>query len=204
MANGIVLNPLIQTNAPGMFKLTSKGYVQGTTQNDAAVRNELISGILLPTATAPIWGGCGITESLTTAGTEASELGSVLALATAQTNLTGFTVFDQSHALIQTPQSPVPMCVPSGGINFYRFGSGARIAVKCSSAVAAALAGGAINQALYWDYTNQVLLNAPGGTAIAAKVLDVDTSGGSHTVTYNSGTGFATWNDTDYTALIQI
>lgn len=202
--SGITINPAKVTNAPGLFSVRSKGYVQGTALSDPAIRHQLVSGILNPSASAPIWGGCGITESLTTAGTEADSIGAVLALATSQANLTGFTVYDQSHAMFQAPESPAPLAPAGGAINFYRLGSGARIALPCSGTVAAALAGSAINVALYWDYTNQVLLSAPGGTAINVKLLDVDTIGNSRVVSYSSGTGFATWNDAGYCALVQI
>lgn len=201
---GVSFNPALVTNAPGLFKVSSRGYVQGVALDDPSVRNWLVSGVVAPAASNPMWGGEAITESLVTPNVQANEIGSVLSLATAQANLTGFTVFNQSLAMIQSTQSPVPLAPQSGAINFYRLGSGARIAVKCSSAVAAALAGGVVNPALYWDYTNQMLLNAPGGTAINVKVVDVDTAGNSRTVVYNSGTGFATWNDTDFVAVIQI
>lgn len=201
---GITINPGLVTNALGSFGVTSDGYVAGTALDSPSIRNSLVSGIVAPGAANPMWGGEAITDSLVTAGVEAKSIGAVLALATAMANITGFTVFDQSAAMIQTAQSPVPLAPPTGAINFYRLGSGARIAVPCDSGVAAALAGGASNQAVYWDYTNQKLLSAPGGTALPVKVLDVDTNGNSKIVVYNSGTGFATWNNSGFTAIIQI
>lgn len=201
---GITINPALMTNALGGFAVSSEGYVQGFALDDPAIRNELAAGIVSPAAANPIWGGSGITESLPTAGTEADSVGSILALATAQANLTGFTVFNQSAAMLQSAQSPAPLAPAGGGINFYRLGSGARIAVACSAGVAAALAAGAVNQALYWDYANQLLLNAPGGTAIGVKVVSVDAVGRSQVVAYNGGTGLATWNRAGFTAIIQI
>jgi hypothetical protein len=150
-----------------------------------------------------MWGGMGITDSVWTTGSQSDSIGSVLTLATSQANLTGFTVFNQANAMIQSANSPVPLAALTAGINFLRFGSGARIAVACSQAVATALTGAASNVALYWDYTNQVLLNAPGGTAIAAKLIDVNI-GNSMVVSYSSGTGFGTWNRSGSTAIIQI
>lgn len=188
---GITINPQLVTNASGTFSTTSSGFVQGCMEDDPSVRNELASAIVSPSATSPMWGGMGITDSLVTAGIEAGELRSVLTPASAVGNLTGFTVFNQSLAMIQTPQSPVPLSAAGMGINFFRFGSGARIAVACSNAVASALLGGASNQVVYWDYTNQVLLTSGTG-ALPVKVLDVNI-GNSMVVTYNSGTGFATW-----------
>lgn len=204
MPAGFTVNPQLQTNAAGSFSTTIEGYVQGTALNDPAVRNHLAAGVVGPTVTNPMWGGEGITDSAPVAGTEASSVFSVLTLATSQANLTGFTVFDQAHSMVNSPQSPVPLAGQTMGLSFYRFGSGARICVACSSGVASALAGAASNVLLYWDYTNQVLLNAPGGTAIAAKLIAVDAVGNSMTVSFSSGTGFATWNRTGFSAVIEI
>lgn len=208
---GITINPALVSNAAGKFSLTTDGYVQGTAQNDPAVRNWLAQGLVAVAQTTPLWGGMAITDSLANPAVVSQAIGTTLALATAQSNITGFTVFDQATAMVQSPQSPVPLAPagdnvskPGGFINYYRLGSGARIVVACSAAVAAALESGATNQALYWDYTNQVLLNAPGGTALAnVKVLDVNV-GNSKIVVYNSGTGFATWNESGSSAVIQI
>lgn len=209
---GITINPQQITNAAGTFSITSNGGMQGMFMDDPAIRNELVSGIVSPAQSTPLWGGMGITESLPTSGVEAASIGSVLGLATSQANLTGFTVFNQSLAMINSPQSPVPLAAagngstgPGGAINFFRMGSGARIWVACSSAVAAAYAGGtsaSIYTATYWDYTNQVLLSAPGGTAIGVRVLKVDTAGTSMIVVYSGG--LATWNYSGYAAMIQI
>lgn len=208
---GVTINPALVTNAAGKFSLTTDGYVQGTALNDPAVRNELVQGIVAVAQTTPLWGGMAITDSLANPASVSQAISASLALATAQGNITGFTVFDQANAMIQSPQSPVPLAPagdnaghPGGFINFYRLGSGARIVVACSAAVAAALESGASNQALYWDYTNQVLLNAPGGTALAGvRILDVNV-GNSKIVVYNGGTGFATWNESGSSAVIQI
>jgi hypothetical protein len=202
--SGVTINPALMTNAAGSFATTSEGYVQGFALDDPAVRNELCSGILSPAAAGPIWGACAITESLPTAGTEADAIGSVLALATAEANLTGWTVYNQSAALLQSAQSPAPLCPPGGSINFYRNGSEARIAVACSQAVAAALAGQPVNTAVYWDYVNQLLLNAPGGTALNVLLVGVVATGNAQVVSYNSGTGLATWSRTGYLAIIQL
>lgn len=200
----IQLNPSQVTNAAGLFSTTTDGYVAGCALDSPSARNALQGGILNPTATVPVWGGCGITASLPTPGTESGSIGAVLDLATSQANLTGFTVFDQSAAMIQTPNSPAPLAPSGGSINFYAFGSGARIVVPCDQAVAAALAGQPQNTLLYWDYTNQKLLATAGGTAIAAKLIAVDSSGVSKVLVYSSGTGFATWNNAGYAVVIQI
>lgn len=204
MTASVSINPQLVSNAAGLFFSTSEGLVAGTIYDDPVARFAIQSGIVSLSASTPIWGGCGIVDNLPLASAENLDVGSVLALATSQANLTGFTVFNQSAALIQSAQSPVPYAAAGMFINFVRLGSGARIAVAVSQADAATLAGAASNVALYWDYTNQVLKAAPGGTAIAAKLLSVDAVGNSRTVSYASATGFATWNNTGYCAVIQI
>jgi hypothetical protein len=215
MTQGITITPQQMTNAANTFRVSSYGGFQGMFVDDPAIRNELISAVVAPTVSVPISGGYGITESLPTAGQEVDSVGSVIALATAETNLTGFTVFNQSHALINSPQSPVPLASPGNGstgpggfISIFRLGSGARIWVACSSTVATALAGAAINTAVYWDYTNQLLLSSPGGTALpGVKILKVDTVGRSQviqSVASINSTGLGTWNYSGYAAMIQI
>lgn len=204
MPAAITINPQLMTNALGSFFASSEGYVQGFALDDPALRNEICAGIVGPAVTNPMWGGVGITENLPTAGVEADSTTSILTLATSQANLTGFTVFNQSAAMIQTAQNPVPLAPATGGINFIRLGSGLRIVVACSAAVAAAYAGNPVNTAAYWDYTNQVLLSAPGGTAIAVKVVGVVTTGNAQVVATSAGAATGAWNRAGYCAVIQI
>lgn len=203
MAGTISINPGQVTNAAGLFYASSEGYVQGTTLDNPVSRFYLVQGAVSPSATSPMWGGMGITDSLPNPANESTSVGHILTLATSEANLTGFTVFDQANAMVQSPQSPVPLAAAGMAINFYRFGSGARIAVQCSNTTATTLESAASDVALYWDYTNQVLLAAPGGTAIPAKLVGVNINN-SLVVTYTSGTGFATWTTGGSTAIIQI
>lgn len=200
--SGISINPVLTTNALGSFYTSSDGFVQGTTLDNPVARFFLSQGIVSTSATAPMWGGMGITDSLPSPSSEAASVGHVLTLASAVANLTGFTVFDQATAMIQSAQSPVPLAAAGMAANYYRFGSGARIAVACSNAVATALEGGASNQAVYWDYTNQVLLTTGTG-ALPVKVVDVNV-GNSLTVSYSSVTGFGTWVANGSCAIIMI
>ena len=197
----ISINPFITTNAPGTFSVYSDGYVQGEALDDPAVRNELTSGPLASTETLPMWGGIGISQVVP--ASSVMGLGGAVARATSSANLIGFSVFNQSHAWIQTPQSPVPTATNGMSIGFYRFGSGARIPVACSSTLAAALVGGAVNQQVQWDFTNQVLIAYVSGTALPVQIVDVQI-GNSKTVSYSSGTGFTTYVNTGTVAVIQI
>jgi len=152
------LNPLLTTNAAGAFNVDAAGLIQGTAFDDPAVRNYLAGGILASTETTPMWGGVAITENIPTPSltTPSMALGGVIARAASSTAITGFSVFNQAHAMLTTPQSPVPMS-PSGGIvNFYRIGSGARIALAIDPSLVS-LEGGAINQNVSWDFNNQRL-----------------------------------------------
>lgn len=193
-------NPSPTTNFGGTFVVQSDGYVQGLIMDDPALRYQIAGGLVASGVTTPMWGGEAITEALPASTPQ--PLGNNITLATAYANLTGFTVFNQGGAGIVSPQSQVPLYSALQSINIARLGSGLRIAVKCDPTLAAALLGEDINQAVSWDFTNQLLVTFA-TTALACKVLDVQT-GNSKTVTYNTGTGFATWNLTGTCALIQI
>lgn len=202
---GIVINPQLVTNAAGRFHISSEGYVQGEALDDPAIRNSLVAAIVDPGyTTAPMYGGMAIKESLITPGTEASAMISVIRPAANQGEITGFSVFNQAAGMIQTPQSPVPLASSGMGISLYRLGSRARIAVQVDSAVATALQAGAINQVVYWDYANQKLLNAPGGTAIPVKVIDINFGNSKVVNAAQIANGIATWTNGAYTVIIEI
>lgn len=204
----LTYNPAQITNAANTFYATSEGGSQGFFQDDPSLRNELRSGLVAPAQETALWGGMGISVSGPAAGVEAQSLGAMLTLASSQSNLQGFTVWNQSLATILNPsvQNSVPQAGagngtnPGGAINFFLLGSGAEIWVQCSSAVATAYKGAAWNTATYWDYTNQVLLNAPGGTAIGVQVVRVSTGGNAQVV----ASGGSSWNYSGYAALIKI
>jgi hypothetical protein len=204
----LTYNPAQVTVAPNTFYATSDGAIQGFFQDDPALRNSLRSGLVAPAQTTPLWGGMGIVINGPATGVEAQSLKAMLTLASSQANLLGFTVWNQSLATILNPSvsNPVPQAGagngtnPGGAINFFELGSGAQIWVQCSSGVAAAYKGAAWNAATYWDYTNQVLLSAPGGTAIGVQVVDVVTNGNAQVV----ASGGNSWNYAGYAALIKI
>jgi len=200
--SAISLNPNITTNATGTFSATTYGMVQGIAMDDPNIRNSLAGGVLASTETLPMWGGVVIGEYLNLAD-EANGLGNNIERAANQAGATGMTVYNQLNNAITTPQSNAP-AVPSGGtVNFYRFGSHARIAVQCDPALVS-LNTGLINQQVSWDYVNQKLIayNATPG-AFPCKILNVIATG-CMIVQYNSGTGFVTWNFNGACALIEI
>jgi hypothetical protein len=174
MVNTITFNPIVTSTAAGSFNVTSEGFIQGTALDSPHVRNFLAGGYLAPTETLPMWGGVGISElipglagnPLDVIGTTVSRALALAAQAAGQ--LTGFSVFDQDHSMINSPQSPVPLASAYMGVNFYRLGTKARIAVAIDPALVS-LEGGLITPAVSWDFNLQRL--APGQAAWNANVI---------------------------------
>ena len=167
MVANVSFNPMATTNAAGSFNVSSSGYIQGTALNDPSVRNYLAGGQLAASETLPMWGGVGISENLPALSAESGynpnhTLGGQVGRATSLTQtaaggLSGFSVFDQNHSAITTPQSPVPLVGSGMTFNFYRLGSGARIVVAADPALVS-LDGGPIGQQVSWDFANQLLV----------------------------------------------
>jgi len=165
-------NPTQTTNARGSFGTGWTGLIQGTALDSPSVRGALAGGVLATTETLPMWGGVGISEAvpsspMTAAGTFGGSIRRA-ALLTGTVALTGFSVFDQNHSAINTPQSPVPLVGIGATMNLYRLGSGARIAVAADP-VLASLGGGVINAQVSWDFAQQRLV--PFVAAYAANVI---------------------------------
>lgn len=167
----INFNPVLTTVAAGSFNTSSAGFIQGTALNDPAVRNALCGGVLASTETLPMWGGVGICENIPGAtGAPLNNLGGVIARATkisttsAAGALTGFSVFDQNHSAINFPQSEVPLSNNGMQVNYYRFNSGARIAVACDPALVS-LDGTPVTSQVSWDFTSQLLVPFSAGYA---------------------------------------
>jgi hypothetical protein len=192
-------NPYVQTNAAGMFNIESDGFIVGTAMPDPAARFALSGGWLAAAETLPMFGGVGISESIPTERSTAPAtpsrpdiaLGSVIARATAQANLTGFSVFDQNYAAVNTPTSPVPTVGSGGLVNFYRLGSGARVALAIDPTLVT-LEGGLVTQQVTWDFVNQKII-AFATNALPVKILAIK-SAGCMVPTYTAGTGLTTWN----------
>lgn len=165
MVAQITFNPLLTSNAAGTFNTQSDGYIQGTALDQPSVRNSLAGGYLNAAALLPMWGGVGLTENIPETGVllPSKTLGgkvdraSAIGSAGVAGSLTGFSVFDQNHAMINSPQSPVPLAAPGMQVNFYRFGSGARIAVAVNPALIS-LEGDIITSQVSWDFTEQMLV----------------------------------------------
>lgn len=201
MSAQISLQPMATTNAFGLFNVNSQGYTQGDAQDDPAVKFYLAGGVLASSVTSPVWGGMPIQELIPTSATQPGTnlLGSSIANATDQSGhiATGLVVYNQAYNGITTPQSTAPLFSAGMTVNYYRFGSGARIPLPCDSSVVS-LDGSSVSETVYWDYTNNILtanIPASGQAALPVKILRVSSSG-NKVVSYNSGTGNANWTST--------
>ena len=185
MVATISFNPLVMTTAAGSFSVDSVGYIVGTALDSPAIRYSLAGGVLDVSETLPMWGGVGIYENVPGAsGTPDAVLGSLIGRATSVTagaskSLTGFSVFDQNYSMINSPQSPVPLAASGMQVNFYRLGSGARIAVACDPSLVD-LEGNIITQNVSWDFNDQRLQPyvSTGGTETISTATWSSTNGG--------------------------
>ena len=200
-------NPYVVTNVQDGFSVQSQGYWQGDLLDDPAGRYALSAGVVAADETLPMWGGIAVYEKTAGSSTYDAVQGGAaptIASATAASGVSGFTVYNGTISLPTFPQSPVPMANAGNSFNFIRLGTGARVVVKCSSAVLA-LVGSANPQTFTWDPVNlqlDVSSLSPSAIEFKATLLDVTSNGSS--VSYNSGTGFATWNTSSAVAVILI
>jgi len=211
----ININPVLTTNASGTFKISLDGMMQGMAMDDPAIRYQLTGGQLAPTETLPMFGGVPIAEHLPPTGSLWDPaLQNSIMRATAAVAATGISVFNQNHAMINSVSSPVPQANVGMLVNFYRFGSRARIPMAMDPALLLQLAPpgypvpvGLAPAPLYFNITNQwVTATAAGGIALPPTGMNVIgyNLGNSMTVVYNSTTGFATWNRSGDTILLEI
>lgn len=183
MAN-LSLNPMATTNAAGSFGVQSDGFIQGVALDDPANRFNLASGTVSATETKPLWGGLPVAELLP--GVKSSPRGSTIRRAVSLAELEGFTVFNQAHNGLTTPQSPVPLYASGMSVSFYRLGSNMRVPLKASvQVVALGTAGASVKTALAWDFVNDRVTTA---AAAAFAGSDIATS----SVTYSNGVATAT------------
>src|SRR5690242_18901654 len=121
MVATLATNPYATTVAAGSLNASSVGFIRGTMLDDPAVRYELAGGVLSQNETIPMWGGVAISETTAPASSGGiTEHGGQMTRATTVTanaagKITGFSVFNQDHAMVVTPQSSVPL-IGSGGL----------------------------------------------------------------------------------------
>jgi hypothetical protein len=201
MTANLAYNYLNTINAPNTFNVTSVGHIVGTMMDDPVARFALAGGVLSQNETLPMWGGVAIYEDIGGYGTNppAVVLGSVVGRATSMSGgavagtLAGWSVFNQAHAMVNTPQSPVPLAGSGMSVNFLRLGSGARITVQIDPTLAASLAGDPTSQPVSWDFVNQqiVTYQAAYATNVCTNSTWASTGGGQATFTTTSPHGVA-------------
>ncbi|HBX8193678.1 TPA: hypothetical protein MIH46_19975 [Klebsiella pneumoniae] len=183
MAN-LSLNPMATTNAAGSFGVQSDGFIQGVALDDPANRFNLASGTVAATETKPLWGGLPVAELLP--GVNSSPRGSTIRRAVSLAELEGFTVFNQAHNGLTTPQSPVPLYASGMSVSFYRLGSNMRVPLKASAQVVAlGTAGASVKTPLAWDFVNNQVTTAAAAAFAGAAVVTT-------AVTYSNGVATAT------------
>jgi hypothetical protein len=194
----ISFNPALTSNAAGGFSVQSTGYIQGMMIDEPATRFQLAGGILATAETLPMWGGVAIVEALQGVGTYQNSaqaannvLGNTISRALTTATITGFSVLNQQSAAIVTPQSNVPTEQPGQTVNFFRFGSGAKIAVQCDPALAAALQTNSVSTQVSWDLGLQKLISYEVTTAanVFTAMSWASTAGGTVTATTTSNHG---------------
>lgn len=190
----ITLNPMVTTNAGGLFNVNTAGYTQGDAMDDPAVKFWLSAGVVSSAASSPIWGGMPIQELIPAAASQPGTniLGGTVSLATAEANVTGICVFNQAQAGLTSPSSNAPLYGPGMSANFYRLGSGARIPLRINPALIS-LDGSLITSQVSWDFTNN-WITTYSATAFPVKILNISTTGNKF-VSYASGS--ANWVSTD-------
>ncbi|MFW0766700.1 hypothetical protein ACN0IV_12755 [Trabulsiella odontotermitis] len=164
----------------GLFNTESRGLTQGDAHDDPAVRLQLCSGSLDDALATPVWAGMGVTESI--APTDSNVSGSVIKAATA-TVCNAFSVINQAYHGITTAGNPVPLFLAGGSVHYFRIGSGARIPLPISDAVAAlATTGDPVGaDGFVWDLTNNLVDVASSASSanptVAIKLLQVSLAG---------------------------
>lgn len=182
MAN-LSLNPMATTNALGSFGVQSDGLIQGVALDDPANRFNLASGTVAPTETKPMWGGIPVAELLP--GIKSSPRGSSIRRAVSLAEMEGFTVFNQAHNGLTTPQSPVPLYASGMSVSFYRFGSNMRVPLKASAQVVAlGTTGASVKTPLAWDFVNNQLTTAAAAAYSGAELTTIE-------LTFNNGVATA-------------
>lgn len=211
MTAQISLQPMQTTVANGLFNTNSNGFTQGDAQDDPAVKFQLAGGVLSTSATIPLWGGVPIAEIIPTLQTGyygdsqpgTDTLGGTVVQASVASAPTGIAVYNQAFNGITTPQSNAPLYSPGMSVNFYRFGSGARIPLPCDASVVA-LAGSSIVETVYWDVAAYKLTTtSTSNFAVPCKILRISTAN-NKLVSYSSVTGNANWTSTGNIAVVQI
>lgn len=185
MSSVLTVNPMQTTNAAGTFYTKSDGFIQGVALDDPAARYALASGTLSSNEKTPMWGGVPVDEMVP--GVSSAPRGTIVKRATSRAVLVGFSVFNQAHNGLTTPQSPVPLYLSNMSVSFYRLGCGMRIPVKASDAIITQInAGISVNYPVVWNFASDCL------DVFSTVTADVDTTAIVWTAPTATAAGFAT------------
>jgi hypothetical protein len=209
----IGITPNVTKNAAGTFGVQWDGLIQGSEWPSPNHIYNLAAGWVASTETDPMYAGLAISEAIPQQPgsppiTPAVELGGALIRATNNTgggaagSITGFVVWTQDYAMINSPQSEVPLADLGMQVNFYRLGSGAKIVVAADPALVS-LYGAIITSQVDWDFANQRIVAHGAGVALACRILRIQPAG-CMTVNYNSTSKTAQWNRNGSCAVISI
>jgi len=202
MASTISINPFVTTNSNSSFLLQTDGYTQGTWSSDSPVwRYYLETGFVASSQSTPLWGGLpvSLTVEAPGAGGSSSGLGQAVVAATAETNIDGFCLFNQASGGVITGSSNVPLYASGMSVNFARIGCGMFVVLPVNPSAVSTIAGGASNQTLYWNFTNNYV-DTTGSGALNVQIIELNTN--SKTVTYSSPN--ATWNAAGSVIVVRI
>lgn len=179
-----VTNPYVSGNFPDTFVQDSKGFVQGTYAANAVSKNLLTVGKLASTETLPMWGGVAVQELMATDESGVNQI----KRATNYATTTGFSVSAQTYHALVTTDNTVPVVPVGSDVQFFRLGSKARIYLPIDPALD--LTTLQIGEPVSFDFTTGEII-AFDTTALNVKVLRIIQN--SLTVSYDTGTGNATW-----------
>jgi hypothetical protein len=198
----MTFNPNIVTNATGGFSVETTGYIAGYALDDPHIRNELRGGPLAATETMTMWGGIPVSVHIQPVTPEGEHsLGPKVLRATTAAQILGWSVFNQDHSMINSPQSPVPQADVGMMVSYYLRGTRARIVVPCDPAIVGVV-GQPLNTPVSWDFVNNRLVGNA-SAVIPVDVLDISI-GNSMIPVYDPVTKYLTWNRVGSVAVIRI
>lgn len=188
------------TVANNTFLLNTDGFIVGTLYGKFPDRYAIEGGVVASTQATPLYGGLPLTLAVTAPTIQGSSgLGERATLATAQTNIDGWSVFDQGAAGIISGFSNVPLYYANTSINFIRSGF---LVLPVNPAAVNTIAGGASNQNIFWNFT-QNYVDITGTGALGYQIIALSTN--SKTVTYAAGPPItANWNGSGSVIVVKI
>ena len=152
MVASVSFNPAATGNILGSFQAASRGFIQGTLNDDPVAINLLRGGPLAQTDTIPMWGGVAVGTNIPAVGSE--QLGPTVFRALTNAQITGFSVFNQMPNALVLPNGGIPLAYSGQKISYLNIGSTARIPLQIDPALVNQ-DGSLTTTQFSWDFTNQ-------------------------------------------------